>query len=97
MFVIVFFFFLLPIDVIGFSDSIIDIFKKGGGEPFTGAWANDQRVISVITMTVLAAMALGGGAKYYAKAQSFLLVALVIAQAYPVAGLHMLMFAMVVV
>ena len=79
--VLIFFFFfpLLPIDVIGFSDSIIDIFKKGGGEPFTGAWANDQRVISVITMTVLAALALGGGAKYYAKAQMFLLVALVVA------------------
>ena len=65
--------------VIGFSDSVNDIFKKSGGQPFTGSWGNDQRVISVITMTILALMALGGGAKYYAKAQIFLLVALVAA------------------
>ena len=65
--------------VIGFSDSVNDIFKKSGGQPFTGTWANDQRVISVITMTILAALALAGGAKYYAKAQIFLLVSLVIA------------------
>ena len=72
--------------VIGFSDSVNDIFKKAGGQPFTGTWANDQRVISVITMTVLAALALAGGAKYYAKAQVFLLVALIVAMIAITAG-----------
>ena len=36
--------------VIGFSDSIVDILKKSGSDPFTGDFANDQRVISMITM-----------------------------------------------
>jgi solute carrier family 12 sodium/potassium/chloride transporter 2 len=65
--------------VIGFSDSVNDIFKKGGGAPFTGAWENDQRVISVVTMVVLLVTALSGGASLYAKCQILLLIALVIA------------------
>ena len=39
--------------VIGFSDSIVDISRKSGAEPFTGDFANDQRVISTITMVIL--------------------------------------------
>ena len=64
--------------VIGFSDSMIDIFKKGGQQPFTNAWENDQRVISMITMVVLLGTAVAGGASLYAKCQILLLVALVI-------------------
>ncbi len=64
--------------VIGFSDSIIDIMKKGDATPFTGDFANDQRVISTITMVLLLGTAYGGGASVYAKAMIYLLVVLVL-------------------
>ena len=63
--------------VIGFSDSIIDI-NKSGADPFTGDFANDQRVISTITMILLLITAYAGGADAYAKCMNFLLVVLVL-------------------
>ena len=39
--------------------------------PFTGDFANDQRVISTITMVVLLITAYGGGADVYAKCIMF--------------------------
>ena len=64
--------------VIGFSDSIIDISKKSGADPFTGDFANDQRVISTITMVLLLITAYAGGADAYAKCMNFLLGVLVL-------------------
>ena len=64
--------------VIGFSDSIVDISRKAGAEPFTGDFANDQRVISTITMVILLITAYGGGADVYAQCMNVLLVILVL-------------------
>ena len=64
--------------VIGFSDSIVDILKKSGSDPFTGDFANDQRVISMITMVALLMTAYAGGAGLFAKAMNFLLGVLIV-------------------
>ena len=65
--------------VIGFADSIIDIYKKQDGPPFAGSYETDHRIISAITMVALLLTASCGGAAAYAKTQVLLLVCLVIA------------------
>jgi amino acid transporter len=62
--------------VVGFSESVVDLMKQGGGVPFTGLWAWDLRVIGIITSVVLLCVALVG-VGWYAKCQIFLLIALI--------------------
>ena len=38
--------------VVGFAESVVDIIKRNGGEPFTGSWDWDLRVIGLVTLFV---------------------------------------------
>ena len=38
--------------VVGFAESVVDIIKRNGGEPFTGSWDWDLRVIGLVTLLV---------------------------------------------
>lgn len=71
--------------VVGFAESLLDIFKQGGAEPFTGDWAWDQRIVGLITTTVLLGIALIG-VSWYAKFQTVLLGILLLAMASVVIG-----------
>ena len=64
--------------VIGFAESVLDVVKKGGGSPLTDSWLNDTRLISVVVMIFLLALALIG-VGWYAKCQVVLLITLVAA------------------
>ena len=71
--------------VVGFAESVVDIYKRGGAEAFTGSWDNDLRVIGLVTLLVLLCVALVG-VGWYAKCQIFLLVFLVVAMISVVIG-----------
>ena len=61
--------------VVGFAESVVDLYRKSG-EPFTGDYGWDQRVIGLCTCVLLLGVALVG-VGWVAKSQVFLLVILI--------------------
>ncbi len=62
--------------VVGFAESVVDLYRSGSGGAFTGDYGWDQRVIGLATCAVLLGMALIG-VGWVAKSQIFLLIILV--------------------
>lgn len=63
--------------VLGFAETLVDIMTNAGASFITGSEINDMRLLSVITMTALLAVALVG-VSWYAKCQLGLVAILVI-------------------
>lgn len=62
--------------VVGFAESVVDLYRSGSGGAFTGDYGWDQRVIGLVTCVVLLGMALIG-VGWVTKSQIFLLIILV--------------------
>jgi amino acid transporter len=62
--------------VVGFAESIVDLMKSSGAQPFTGDFGWDQRVIGLGTCILLLGVALVG-VGWVAKSQVILLIILI--------------------